>query len=462
MSILSPSAYVVVNSLLSDIVLGVTPAQVILLADRRANYEKVRERLSSLVRLWTGISPQVDVYVCNILSTNDVKRISKLVDENTIINLTAGRKIQAMILHALAMSKGAKARYVLIVDERRYGYKPFGVAPFPAIKPLELEDTSWRTLSWRYPTIRPYGEDVELDEEELKAFMNFMSLKHEHFKIFMKYHGIVEELLDIQVKGLEAKIHIATEDKQLMEHILYSLEASGILSPANMHQVLVEVRDLLKQGYSIFPDTNVFIMRRISWLEEALGHEVLDHILLPRVVYNELFRLSELKGRHTPEKGRLMIGFHEYTKLMMKTEKEPPRDEKFASARGDRYLIDEIRARTSPALRPFLLTEDRALSTMAKRMGIKTVFIEPPTLPGEAVECNVDKIPVLMWLLASVLGSIHLKVGLHDIILKTGWPRSIKVVMTGDDAAKGLARLVRKTIEMEKELQEELDLIMRS
>ena len=448
-SVLSPSIYVLANSLLTDLTLGYDIDEILLIAEEKNSYEKLRSCLKRLVKLWLNKEVKVRVLTGNFLSNELIKTLEEQISENDVVNITAGRKLQAIILFSLAVRRGAKVHYIMVIDEHKHGYKPFGVAPFCYIKPLEYDGNNWKVMTWS--RLRPpmRNEGVELNEEEFYAFINLLTLGCNQIRVYVASKYGYEEAFIMKTKNSTLEINIGKND-----NLMYCLEASGVILPQNFDVILRELKEYIKRDFTIILDTNVFIKRYTQLFEESLGIDFIKHLYFSRVVYNELFEVCEMKGTYSPNTGMFLVGFMEFTRLIKRVEKSLIEEERFLKAKGDRAFIDEVKHVFGSKPKVVILTEDRALCNLAKQLEIDCMNILPARIEKHELVSEIDKLGKLLWSTAFTYGKIKLEVDGRKVLVRVGWPSSTNLVVIGDKRAKGLAYLVKESIRLEREARD--------
>ncbi|MCD6245084.1 MAG: hypothetical protein J7J65_07645, partial [Candidatus Korarchaeota archaeon] len=112
-SVLSPRAIVTVNCLLTDIMTGKRPKQVVLLSEIDSG-QNIVKAVSELCKLWLNYDVTVEIFKFNPLDEEILDILEKTYlnqGDKVLVNITPGRKIDALRLYAMARRHGCSIRY---------------------------------------------------------------------------------------------------------------------------------------------------------------------------------------------------------------------------------------------------------------------------------------------------------------------------------------------------------------
>ena len=462
-SVLSPRAIVTVNCLLTDIMTGKRPKQVVLLSEIDSG-QSIVKAVSELCKLWLNYDVTVEIFKFNPLDEEILDRLEKTYlnqGDKVLVNITPGRKIDALRLYAMARRHGCSIRYHYLVYESLLGYRPFALAPFDTIIPLNLN--TWKPSNWNPPQVGADKSPVRLNLEETCAFINILPVYTRSRSIQIKVGEpfTTAEIIFKVIKPGMAKINYEISNREIMEALNSACIMSEAIEPRNIDNLAKELAKLIRSGYEIIPDTNTLMDRITSQLERKISAYGIrtdtfrESITILRVVYNELSQFERMSDRGINEDQirlrKRFLGLREMQRLG-KCIPEPP-SEKFTRARGDDMLIEEIKARLGRKPKAVLITEDMGLSRRAKLL-LDTKLIETPDVK-EGSTIPTDAIPKIIYFMTILTPNVVIKTGNVEVKLKFSKRELIErdeIRAYTDPKTAAIANKIKKTLEIEKEL----------
>ena len=260
--VVSPGCVVTSNAVGLELMAGAEPSEVFLLVERGLGGSEVR-RCRDVVGVF--VEPLGSVVRTVLLGGVDewLSAPSRLGLD--VVDLTPGRKIHALALLAGALGVGTRPRYAYLVDERLYGYRYFGYAPFHAIRLLEIaggDGLRVEELSLSIPRfLDEDGGPAKASLEAVHAALNLVRVGYRELEL--RGCGGYARLVDD--KGLvveELREPEAPPPQCMGEGLGWCLRISGPVP--NMGEVVEGLRTCVERGCDIVPDTNVLILGVLS------------------------------------------------------------------------------------------------------------------------------------------------------------------------------------------------------
>ncbi|MGC8997736.1 MAG: hypothetical protein ACP5I2_07480 [Fervidicoccaceae archaeon] len=252
----SPSRQVLLGTLGYEIATGEKFEEIILTSE-----QEPEEMLEIIEKISRALGAKLSLRVLG----RDPRSWARLeIPEDTILDITPGRKIYASILlQKCLVSRSCRARYLYIEEEKKYGYKFFGYMP------------KW---SFKFFELHPELNLLKLDASKLKEVHISDSQEHSQKVAPETIQAIVNlysqsgaNEFSIEACGGRAEFEFTEESLILKSYSSFGsgdLEAfeevlSSSLELENKEEVYSKLSKCVSEGGIIVPDTNVFIHGRI-------------------------------------------------------------------------------------------------------------------------------------------------------------------------------------------------------
>ena len=447
-SIVSSNPIVTFNVFLHDLFAGLKVKEAILLYDDTTErfVNRLVPGIKKVYKIWTNSSLTISALKIpsHPLSLED--SLKDIIGHGDCINITPGRKVQALALYKIGLEHRCDVRYHFIRFEKRFGYKPFPLTPLMAIEPLSL--TLHRVLEWNPPTPSKCDEHVEVGVNGLTG-LTYLLLEYAGNDIDIKCNGVgvkidVDEL-DFNVKVIEQGYGREVR----VDDIVQALYVSHVVKPSNFNELLTIIGDCLRHGYRIVFDTNAYINRLYTLIYKELSDnlkEVLrESVDVLSVVYNELSDFDRFRSGYglSIEGRKKLIGLWELLASKPLIRLHPG----FERARGDARIVDEIAKSYGVKPKVLLVTFDKALSLKAKPR--VDTFLTMYTDVREA-RAPIEYLPELLFYLTIIAGEVMVNWGKFRFKIKGFWHgkdpsrRTIRIV--NNTHVQWIARNVKETL----------------
>jgi len=452
-SIVSDNPIVTFNVFIHDIFTGLKVNEALLIYDdvTERHINRLIPALRKTHKLWTNRPLNVNAIKVSVHPFEFEKAISKVIEEGDCINITPGRKVQALALYRVGLDKGCDVRYHFIKFEKRFGYKPFPLTPLNAIQPLSL--TKRKVIEWNPIRLSSYDTPVEVGINTFAGLIHLLQL-YSGNNLEVSCNGIK---LRITINDLDFNVKIVEGySRELkIDDIVQALYVSHVVEPSNFNELLTTIMDAIRHKYTILFDTNTYINRLYSLIIENINSthrkNFMDSVDVLNTVYNELSSLDRYKvGYGLSIEGRKkLIGLYELinSNVIVKTHKG------FERARGDAMIVEEIVKVYGNKPKVLLITYDKGLALRAKPKF--DVFLVSYNDVRE-VKAPIEKLHSLLYYLSIIANNVKIYWNRFSFNVEGFWRgkniTKMSIRITSNVNIQWLAKTITETLSLANNL----------
>ncbi len=443
----SSSSIVVLNTFVMEVLSGVKPSEVLLVGENEELGRTQCRAIEKVARAWSG-ECKCRFHKTIMTEWRSWRSIS-VECSDVIVDLTPGRKLQALKLYLTAVERGWDPRYIIVHEERRYGYKLFGESSLDRFRIYSLEKgfIDYDKVSIA-SSKRDYGR---VKSSTVESTLNVVLTGDSKLKLEWRSNTYLKAAC-----RSEGECVVRIEDWGEEGVLEWSLIASGAVEIDGMKACVESVARALEEGFYVVYDTCSYINSVPVIIEENLPQHLksLHRIQCIRAptVFNELSRFEKYKETITPKTTPKLHGLCVWSKVT------PGEPKWMHSGVGDDSLLKDLsHARRTTGKQILLVTMDAGLAERARALGYEACVLSKPRIEGEVrVEKEVLSKLVVYSVMGLGYGDVRVKssvFGSNELRLKYKPVRGYESLMLcgGEEYTLKLMKAIEETQNIEKQ-----------
>ena len=447
-TISSTSTLVVLNTIVMEFLTGVKPGEIVLVGDDEGVGREQCRAVERIARAWVG-GCRCRFHRAELTEWGGWRSIG-VESGSVVVDLTPGRKLQALKLYLTAVERGWGSRYILVSDERRFGYRLFGEACLDRFRVYSLDESEF--ISYKRIDVASSKRDYSRVKSRTIGYTINIALTGDS-KLKLDWRS--NTYIKATCSG-EGECTVRVEDWGEENIIEWSMIASGAQEPEGMKACIDGIARALEEGEYIVYDTNSYINGIPLIVEERIPKHLrsLHRIQCIRTptVFNELSRFEKYKTSITPEATPKLHGLCVWSKV---TPGEPGW---MHDGVGDNSLLKDLsRIRKTTGRQVTLVTFDAGLAERARALGYNIQLL---SLPEPKSEVRVEKEVLSRLIIYSIMGLGYGNVrvesknlGVNELRLKYKPVRGYESLMLcgGEEYTLKLLKAVEETCNVESQ-----------
>ncbi len=391
----SPKLQVLAGSLGYELLTGERFEEVVVVSEAQISDAEQR-RLRELAEA-VGAGLRVEVL------GDDLRAWASLeLPDGVVLDITPGRKIYALfLLQKCLKATDCRARYLLVRDEARYGYRFFGYMPRWAFKFIEF-----------HPELREVGVDVGRAREAYKHLRPPQPLR----VVPETLHALVNlyslsgaEYFEVEACGGFARFRFAEAELTLENYHeagrgdveAFREAVSSLLVLESHERVRERIERCFAEGGVVVPDTNILVHGR--FFDELRRNYNQVEVVAP--VWGDI--VHHVVGEKLTTKSKMMTLALKRAEALNKVVPSGVRE-----ARGDKAILDALKELADTRRKVCFLTADQRLHQLANNvLRGDSILLEVPGEPEHGSPVCVEDLYNLFLNLAYWCGSLALRVG---------------------------------------------------